>query len=91
MNDTDLNRMLQRAATTVPVVPRAALEHEIMARVRVDDGRARRWRSFVLWVLILAALSGIVTAGVIGWSKALQDHTHTTPPKMKLFQEGLPK
>jgi len=91
MNDTDLNRMLQRAATTVSVVPPAALEHEIMARVRVDDGRAKRWRSFVLWVLALAAVSGVVTAGVIGWSKALQDPTHSTPPKMKLFQEGLPK
>jgi hypothetical protein len=91
MNDTDLNRMLQRAATTVPAVPPATLEHEIMARVRVDDGRARRWRSFVLWVLALAALSGIVSAGAIGWSKALQDHTHSKPPRMKLFQEGLPK
>jgi hypothetical protein len=62
-----------------------------MARVRVDDGRARRWWSFVRWVLVLAAVSGIVTAGVIGWSMALRDQTHMTPPKMKLFQEGLPK
>jgi hypothetical protein len=91
MNETDLNRMLQRAASTVPAMPAATLEHEIMARVRLDDGRARRWRSFVLWVLALATLTGILTAGVIGWSKALQDHTHSKPPRMKLFQEGLPK
>jgi hypothetical protein len=91
MNETDLNRMLQRAATTVPAMPPATLEHEIMARVRLDDGRTRRWRSFVLWVLALTTLSGILTAGVIGWSKALQDHTHSKPPRMKLFQEGLPK
>jgi type VI protein secretion system component VasF len=91
MNDTDLNRMLQRAATTAPAVPPPALEDEVMARVRVDDGRAKRWRSFVLWVLALAAVSGVVTAGVIGWSKALHDPTHSTPPKMKLFLEGPPQ
>jgi hypothetical protein len=48
----------------------------------------RRWRSFVHWLLILAAGAGILTAGVIGWSLALRDKTHTTPPAMNLFREG---
>lgn len=65
-----------------------SLGSEVMARVRVDEGRAKRWRSFVRWLLILAAISGVVTAGMIGWSMALKDTTHTTPPTMNLFREG---
>jgi hypothetical protein len=62
-----------------------------MARVRVDDGRARRWRSFVQWLLILAAISGIVTASMIGWVLASRDTTHATPPTMELFRSGGPQ
>jgi hypothetical protein len=88
MNDQDLNRMLKHAATAGPAAMPPRLEDEIMARVRVDDGRMRRWRSFVHWLLILAAGAGILTAGVIGWSLALRDKTHTTPPAMNLVREG---
>lgn len=65
-----------------------SLECEVMARVRMDDGRAKRWRSLLRWILIIAAVSALVTAGLIGWSMALRDTTHTTPPAMSLFQEG---
>jgi hypothetical protein len=91
MNENDLNRMLKHAATTGAAAPPTSFESEIMARVRVDDGRVRRWRSFVRWLLILAAAAAMVTAGAVGWSRAMRDQTHTTPPKMKLFQEGLPR
>lgn len=83
--------MLKHAATAPPVAVPSALEEAIMARVRVDDGRARRWRSFVQWLLILAALTGIVTAGMIGWALASRDTTHTTPPTMELFRTGKPQ
>jgi hypothetical protein len=88
MDDADLNRMLKRAATAAPVAMPGALEETIMARVRVDAGRARRWRSFVQWLLILAAISGMVTAGMVGWAMASRDTTHTTPPTMELFRTG---
>lgn len=74
-----------------PAALPSALEEGIMARVRVDDGRARRWRSFVQWLLILAAISGIVTASMIGWVLASRDTTHTTPPTMELFRSGGPQ
>lgn len=90
MNDSDLNRMLKDAAATPAAVP-LALEQAVMARVRVDDGRARRWRSFVQWLLLLAAVSGIVTAGMVGWALASRDTTHTTPPTMELFRTGRPQ
>ena len=90
MNESELNRMLKHAATATPAaVPH--LEEGIMARVRSDDGRARRWRSFVHWLLILAAISGIVTAGMVGWAMASRDTTHTTPPTMELFRTGEPQ
>lgn len=91
MTDNDLNRMLKQASTAGAVTPPVAFEHEIMARVRTDDGRAKRWRSLVRWVLVIAAVSAVLTAGVIGWSLALRDKTHTTPPTMTLFREGLPQ
>jgi len=91
MNNSDLSRMLKHAATAPPVAVPSALEEAIMARVRVDDGRARRWRSFVHWLLILAALTGIVTASMIGWALASRDTTHTTPPTMELFRTGKPQ
>lgn len=91
MNDDDLNHLLKRAATAMPVAVPSSLEGAIMARVRADDGRTRRWRSFVSWLLVLAALAGVVTASMIGWSMASRDTTHTTPPTMNLFREGLPK
>ena len=62
-----------------------------MERVKSDDGRAKRWRSFVQWLMILAAISGVITAGMVCWSVASRDTTHTTPPAMRLFGEGLPK
>jgi hypothetical protein len=89
MNENNLNRMLKHAATAGAVVPPTSFESEIMARVRVDEGRAQRWRSFVRWLLILAATAGVLTAGMVGWSIAVKDKTHTTPPTMDLFREGL--
>lgn len=91
MNDTELNSMLKRAASAMPVSMPGSLEGSIMARVKTDDGRAKRWRSFVQWLLLLAAISGIVTASMVCWSMASRDTTHTVPPTMKLFREGLPK
>ena len=91
MNDDDLSRMLKRAASVLPAALPTSLESTIMERVRNDDGRAKRWRSFVQWLLILAAFAGVVTAVVIGWAKASHDTTHTTPPTMSLFREGLTK
>jgi hypothetical protein len=41
--------------------------------------------------MILAAISGVFTAGMVCWSMASRDTTYTTPPTMKLFREGLPK
>lgn len=83
--------MLKHAATAPPVAVPSALEEAVMARVRIDDGRARRWRSFVQWLLLLAALTGIVTASMIGWALASRDTTHTTPPTMELFRTGKPQ
>lgn len=83
--------MLKHAATAPPAAVPSALEEAIMARVRVDDGRARRWRSFVQWLLILAALTGILTASMIGWALASRDTTHAIPPTMELFRTGKPQ
>jgi hypothetical protein len=91
MNDTELNSMLKHAASAMPVSMPSSLEGSIMARVKTDDGRAKRWRSFVQWLLLLAAISGVITAGMVCWSMASRDTTHTVPPTMKLFREGLPK
>ena len=91
MNDADLNSMLKRAASAVPASMPSSLEGSIMARVKTDDGRAKRWRSFVQWLLILAALSGVITAAMVCWTMASRDTTHTVPPTMNLFREGLPK
>ena len=60
-----------------------------MDRVRVDDGRARRWRSYIKWALILVLTSGVGTGLLVGWSLAARDQTHTVPPPMKLFREGV--
>lgn len=91
MNDSDLDRMLKHAvAASRSAVPRT-LDEVIMARVKVDDGRARRWRSFVQWLLLLAAISGVATAGMVGWALASRDTTHTQPPAMELFRTGGPQ
>jgi hypothetical protein len=90
MNHDDLDRMLQHAASSAPLAMPSPLKSAIMARVRVDDGRERRWRSFVRWLLIAAAVSGLVTASVVGWSLASRDMTHSRPPVMPLFQDGTP-
>lgn len=91
MNDSDLNRLLKQASTAPPAAVPHALEEGIMARVRVDEGRARRWRSFVQWLLLLAAISGILTAGMVGWALAMRDPVHSTPPTMELFRAGGPQ
>ncbi len=82
---------MKRAASALPTVMPASLEGAIMARVRTDEGRAQRWRSFVQRLMILAAISGVVTAVMVCWSMASRDTTHTTPPTMTLFREGLSK
>ena len=89
MNDADLNRLLKRAGAEVPVRVPPSLEGTIMDRVRVDDGRARRWRSYIKWALILVLTSGVGTGLLVGWSLAARDQTHTVPPPMKLFREGV--
>ena len=88
MNEDDLNRLIKRAAAAAPMAMPPSLEGAVMARVRSDDGRAKRWRWFVQWLLILAAVSGVLVAGMIGWTLASRDTTHTTPPTMNLFREG---
>ncbi|MBK8094762.1 MAG: hypothetical protein IPK32_23035 [Verrucomicrobiaceae bacterium] len=93
MNDHDLNRMLKRAATAgagMAHVP-GELQGGIMERVRRDEGRAQRWRSWVRGLIIAAVVAGVVTACAVGYLLAAQDTTHTTPPVMKLFREGLAK
>lgn len=88
MNDTDLDRMLKRIPGADAFACPPSFESEVMARVRVDDGRARRWRWLLRWLLVTAAISAVLTAGAVGWSLARQDTTHTTPPAMNLFREG---
>ena len=83
--------MLKHASSAAPAAMPASLENAIMARVRCDDGREKRWRSFVRWLLALAVVAGILTAAVVGWSAASHDTTHSRPPTMPLFREGLPK
>jgi len=90
MNHADLSRVLRHAASATPPMAAAPLESAIMARVRVDDGRARRWRSFVRWLLIATTASGLGAACLVGWSQASRDKTHSRPPVMSLFQEGTP-
>ena len=91
MNDADLNQMLKRAASALPGAMPVSMERSIMERVRTDEGREQRWRSFVRWLVMLAAVSGFVTASMVCWSLAKRDRTHTTPPVMNLFREGMPK
>lgn len=87
MNDQELNHVLKLAMTAKAVPVPGSFETEIMARVRVDGGRARRRRSFVCLLLLLAAAAGVLTASVTGWSLAARDTTHTAPPVMNLFRE----
>ncbi len=89
MNDSDLNGMLRRAASAAPAAMPSSLEKSIMARVKVDDGRAKRWRSFVQWLLVIALVTGTITAAMICWTMASRDTTHSVPPTMKLFREGV--
>lgn len=91
MNEKDLSRLLRRAASTMPAGAHESLEPSIMARVKTDEGRAKRWRSFVQWLLLLAAISGTITASMVCWSMASRDNSHTRPPTMNLFREGLPR
>ncbi len=88
MNETDLNSLLRRAAA-VETQGAEALQGAVMARVRVDEGRQRRWRSFVVWLLALAIVSGVITAVTVGWTRALRDETHARPPRLELSSGGL--
>ncbi len=91
MNDQELDQMLRRAATVMPAQAPASVQDAVMARVRTDTGREARWRSFVRWLLVLATAAAIITACVIGYTRASRDATHNTPPPMDLFREGLPR
>lgn len=85
MTDRQLDQILKRAACS-GAAP-ASLGSGIMARVRVDDGRARRWRVFIQLMMGAALLAGVLTAISIGWALAARDETHNTPPAMRLFGE----
>lgn len=88
MNDTDLDRMLKRISTGGPFACPPSFDGEVMARVRVDEGRARRLRSLFRWLSLTAAISAVLTAVAVGWALARHDTTHSTPPAMNLFREG---
>lgn len=93
MTDDALTQMLRRAATVENPPPASGIGTgiglDVMSRVRVDEGRARRWRVFVRLMLGAALLAGVLTAVGIGWALAIQDDTHarnpTPPPRMGLF------
>lgn len=85
MTDHQLDQMLRRAAFPGP--PAASVQEDVMARLRVDDGRARRWRVFVQLMIVTALVAGLLTAGFVCWSLAMRDTTHSLPPPMGLFQE----
>jgi hypothetical protein len=88
MNDADLNTLLNRAVS-LGSCRAEAVQGDVMERVRCDDGRRRRWWSFVGWLLLLGTLSGICTAWAVGWLRASQDQTHAQPPKLQLIEGGL--
>lgn len=84
MTDRQLDQIFKRAASgTTPV----SLGGGVMQRLRIDDGRQRRWRVFVQMMIGAALVAGLVTAVSIGWSLAAKDETHDTPPPMGLFGE----
>jgi hypothetical protein len=88
MNDSDLNSILRRAAS-VDLTQSPTLPRRIMDRIRVDEGRQRRWRAFVIWLLALGIFSGVLTAFSVGWLRASQDQTHLRPPRLDLSPGGL--
>ncbi len=88
MNEADLNSILRRAAA-MDQDSGTVRPGQIMERVRVDEGRQRRWRSFVFWLLTLGIFSGIVTALSVGWLRATRDQTHLRPPRLDLTPGGL--
>jgi hypothetical protein len=88
MNDADLNSILRRAAD-LDQGQGPSLPSQIMERIRFDEGRQRRWRSFVFWLLTLGVFSGVVTAVSVGWLRASQDPTHLRPPRLDLSSGGL--
>lgn len=88
MNESDLQGMLQRATASPADSLPGSLREEIMRRVRTDDGRARRWRSFTLWLLAVGMATGLGTALIIGWSMASRDTAHSQPPRLELIQGG---
>lgn len=90
MNHDEFNHVLRQAASAGSLASPVSLRGAIMARVRVDDGRERRWRSFVRWIVVIGAGSGLAAACAVGWSLASRDTTHNQPPPMPLFQEGTP-
>lgn len=88
MNESDLQGMLKRATASQAEGLAGSLREEIMNRVRADDGRARRWRSFTLWLVALGMISGLGTALAIGWSMASRDTVHSRPPRLELLNGG---
>jgi hypothetical protein len=88
MTQDELSRLLQHAATATPAEVPAALEGSIMARVRADTGRARRWWRLTALIVLLAVTAGVATAAFIGWTRAVKDPVHAKPPAMPLFKGG---
>lgn len=88
MTQDELSRLLQQAASATPTEAPSAMEDAIMARVRADTGRARRWWLLTGLIVALAVTAGVTTAALVGWSKALNDPVHAKPPAMPLFKGG---
>jgi len=88
MTQDELSHLLRQAAAAAPAKEPASLEDAIMARVRADTGRARRWWVLTCLIVALAVLAGVATAAFIGWSKASRDPVHARPPAMPLFKGG---
>lgn len=88
MTQDELSHLLRQAASATPAEVPASLEDAIMARVRTDTGRAKRWWMLTGLIVTLAVIAGVTTAALIGWSKASQDPVHAKPPVMPLFKGG---
>lgn len=87
MTESELVKMLQNAAS-MPA-PTSSVGSAVMNRVRMDTGRAHRWRVLAVLMVLAALVGGLMAAIAVGWGRAAQDTTHNTPPSMSLFQEGV--